>query len=82
MVIPKFGNALLQLGRNMAHTVVPEARNTNFERKILFSRQVRLLACCRLEREKFYPEPGFEPRSLVLRASALTTELSRKSTNP
>ena len=31
----------------------------------------------RIEREKFYPEPGLEPGSLALRASALTTKLSR-----
>ena len=35
-----------------------------------------------IEREKFYPGPGPEPEPLALRASALTTELSRTSTDP
>ena len=29
------------------------------------------LACCEIEREKFYPGPGIEPGPLALRASAL-----------
>ena len=42
----------------------------------------RLLACCRIEREKFYHGQGLEPGSLTLCPSALTTELSRLSTDP
>ena len=45
----------------------------------MYSEKGRLLASCRIEREKFYPGPGFEPVPLALRASALTTTLSRTS---
>ena len=37
---------------------------------------------CRIEREKFYPGPGLEPWPLALRASPLTTTLSRTSADP
>ena len=52
--------------------------------KIEFSEQGRLLASCRIQREKFYPGPGIETGTLALHASALTTELLRISrpTNP
>ena len=36
----------------------------------------------RIEREKFYPGPGLEPGSLALRASTLSTNLSRASMYP
>ena len=32
------------------------------------------MASCRIEREKFYLGPGLEPRSIVICASALSTE--------
>ena len=48
----------------------------------LVSEQSRLLANFRIERKKFYPGPGFEPRSLALQASALTTKPYRTSTDP
>ena len=35
-----------------------------------------------LKEKKRYPEPGFEPGPLALRASALTTNLPRASTDP
>ena len=50
--------------------------------KILFLEQDHLLASCIIEREKFYSGPGFEPGSLTLSIRALTTELSRTSTDP
>ena len=41
-----------------------------------------LLDSCIIEKEQFYPGLWLEPRPLVLRARALTTELSRTITNP
>ena len=35
---------------------------TVFNEKILFSEQGRLLASCRIERQKFYPGQTLEPR--------------------
>ena len=35
--------------------------------KSKLSKQGRLLASCTIEREKFYPRPGLEPRPLALR---------------
>ena len=40
--------------------------------KIWCSDQGPLLANCRTEREKFYPEPGLEPGPVAFRANALT----------
>ena len=50
--------------------------------RLYFPKQGRLLASCRIEREKFYPGPGLEPEPLALRASALTTKPPRTSTDP
>ena len=35
------------------------------------------MASCRIERVKFYPGPGLEPGPQALRATALSTEVSK-----
>ena len=64
-----FGNVYIRF----PHYSCNLARN---KLKISVLEQGRLLDSCRIEREKLYPGPGLEPRSLAFRASALTTELS------
>ena len=49
---------------------------------LLFPEQARLLASCTIETEKLFPGPGLEPGPLALRAGALTSKLSRTSTDP